>query len=159
MTQAEEIAHLKKQLSEVLERLKEVLEQLSNAQERESQYLEQVSAMQAENHALNEQLAAAHKRIEELEKQKTPPPPFVKANVVKPRVQLLDMVDNSISPCELISGRFSPHSTEEIDEVFHPMDLCARTSFLPLFHAAFWTAPMGADTEEREVLRKSVIYC
>jgi len=51
MTQEEEIAHLNKRLSEVLERLNEVLEQLSKAQERESQHLEQVSAMQAENHA------------------------------------------------------------------------------------------------------------
>jgi transposase len=33
---------------------------------------------------LEEQLAAAHKRIEELEKQKTPPPAFAKANVEKP---------------------------------------------------------------------------
>ena len=33
---------------------------------------------------LEEQLAAAHKRIEELEKQKTPPPAFAKANVKKP---------------------------------------------------------------------------
>ena len=80
MTQEEEIAHLKKQLSEVLE-------QLSKAQERESRYLEQVSTMQAENHTLKEQLAAAHQRIEELEKQKTPPPPFVKANVVKPQAE------------------------------------------------------------------------
>ncbi len=44
-------------------------------------------------------------------------------------VQPLDMVDNSISPCELISGQFSPHSTVEIDGVFHPMDLCACTCF------------------------------
>src|SRR5260221_12278068 len=51
MTQEEEIAHLNKRLSEVLERLNEVLEQLSKAQERESQHLEQVSAMQAENQA------------------------------------------------------------------------------------------------------------
>jgi transposase len=35
-------------------------------------------------HLLEEQLAAAQKRIEELEKQKTPPPAFVKANVNKP---------------------------------------------------------------------------
>ncbi len=87
MTQEEEIAHLNKRLSEVLERLNEVLEQLSKAQERESQHLEQVSAMQAENHALNKQLAAAHQRIEELEKQKTPLPPFIKANVVKPQAE------------------------------------------------------------------------
>jgi len=42
--------------------------------------------MQAENQTLHEQLAVAQKRIEELEKQKTPPPAFVKANVVKPPV-------------------------------------------------------------------------
>ncbi len=77
MTQEEEIAHLKKQLSELVERL-------SKAEARESQLLAQVSAMQAENQALQEQLAVAHKRIEDLEKQKTPPPAFVKANVVKP---------------------------------------------------------------------------
>ena len=35
-------------------------------------------------HLLEEQLAAAQKGIEELEKQKTPPPAFVKANVNKP---------------------------------------------------------------------------
>ena len=35
-------------------------------------------------HLLEEQLAVAQKRIEELEKQKTPPPTFVKANVKKP---------------------------------------------------------------------------
>jgi transposase len=87
MTKEEEIAHLKKQLSEVLEQLNEVLEQLSKTQERESQYLEQVSAMQAENQTLNEQLRVAQQRIEELEKQKTPPPPFVKANVVKPQAE------------------------------------------------------------------------
>jgi len=76
MTQEEEIAQLKKQL-------REVLEHLSKAQERESHLLAQVSAMQAENQTLHEQLAVAQKRIEELEKHKTPPA-FVKANVVKP---------------------------------------------------------------------------
>src|SRR5216683_4497372 len=86
MTQEEEITQLKKQLSELVERFSEVVEQLSKAQERESQQLAQVSAMQAENQALHEQLAAAHTRIEELEKQKTPPPAFVKANVKKPQV-------------------------------------------------------------------------
>ena len=84
MTQEEEIARLKKQLSELVERFSEVVEQLSKAQERESQQLAHVSAMQAKNQALHEQLAVAQKRIEELEKQKTPPPAFVKANVVKP---------------------------------------------------------------------------
>ncbi len=80
MTQAEEIAQLKKQLSELVERL-------SKAEARESELLAHVSAMQAENQALHEQLAVAHKRIEELEKQKTPPPAFVKANVVKPKAE------------------------------------------------------------------------
>ena len=80
MTQEEEIADLKKQLSELVERL-------SKAEARESQLQAQVSAMQAENHVLHEQLAVAHKRIEELEKQKTPPPAFVKANVVKPKAE------------------------------------------------------------------------
>lgn len=80
MTQEEEIAQLNKQLSELVERL-------SKAEARESQLLAQVSAMQAENQALHEQLAVAHKRIEELEKQKTPPPVFVKANVVKPKAE------------------------------------------------------------------------
>ena len=73
MTHGEERAYLKKQRSEVVERLNGVLEQLSKAQERERQYLEQ--------------LAAAHQRIEELEKQKTLPPPFVKANVKKPQAE------------------------------------------------------------------------
>jgi chromosome segregation ATPase len=84
MTQEEEIAQLKKQPSRLVERFSEVVDHLSEAQERESQLLAQVSAMQADNQALQEQLAGAHKRIEELEKQKTPPPAFVKANVVKP---------------------------------------------------------------------------
>ena len=87
MKQEEEIARLKKQLSELVERFSEVVEQLSKAEARESQQLAQVSAMQAENQALQEQLAVAQKRIEELEKQKTPPPPFVKATVVKPRAE------------------------------------------------------------------------
>ena len=87
MTQEVEIAQLKKQLSELVERFSEVVEQLSKAQGRENQLLAQLSAMQAENQALQEQLAVAQKRIEELEKQKTPPPAFVKANVVKPKAE------------------------------------------------------------------------
>ncbi len=84
MTQEEEIAYLKKQLSELVARFSEVVEHLSKAEARESHLLVQVSAIQAENQALHEQLAVAQKRIEELEKQKTPPPAFVKANAVKP---------------------------------------------------------------------------
>jgi transposase len=63
MTQEEEIRELKERLSEALEQVKAVL---------------------TENQDLKEQLAEAHKRIAELEKQKTPPPAFVKANVAKP---------------------------------------------------------------------------
>jgi transposase len=84
MTQEEEITHLKKQLSEMFWRL-------SETEKRESQLLEQMSGlraelseMQAEKQGLQEQLAVAHQCIEELQKQKTPPPAFVKANVVKP---------------------------------------------------------------------------
>src|SRR5215472_9851084 len=55
------------------ERIKQLEEQLSQA-------LEHIGMLQ-------EQLAAAHKRIEELEKQKTPPAAFVKANVKKPQAQ------------------------------------------------------------------------
>src|SRR5438270_13416566 len=85
MTQTEEIAQLNKQLGEMLWRL-------SEAEKRESQLLEQVSGlrdelseMQAEKQGLQEQLAVAHQRIEELQKQKTPPPAFAKANVKKPK--------------------------------------------------------------------------
>jgi chromosome segregation ATPase len=85
MTQEEEITQLKKQLSEFMERVSEVVEHLSKAQERESHLLAQVSAIQAENQALHEQLAVAQKRIEEWEKQKTPPPSFVQAKVKKPQ--------------------------------------------------------------------------
>ena len=84
MTQEEEIAQLKKELSKVLERVSEMVEQLSKAKARESEYQKKLSALQAENHALNEQLVTAHKRIEELEKLKTPSPTFVKANKRKP---------------------------------------------------------------------------
>jgi transposase len=51
-------------------------ERIGWLEEQLKQALEQVQTLQ-------EQLAAAHKRIEELEKQKTPPPAFAKANVVK----------------------------------------------------------------------------
>jgi hypothetical protein len=85
MTQEEEIARLKKQLSELVERFSEMGERRSKTEARESQLLAQVSAVQAENQALQEQLAVAHQRIEELEKQKTPPPAFVKANVKQPK--------------------------------------------------------------------------
>src|SRR6266516_7654112 len=53
---------------------------------------EEVAQLQAENHALREALKQTQKllgvalaRIEELEKQKTPPPAFVKANKQKPQ--------------------------------------------------------------------------
>ncbi len=52
-------------------------ERIATLEERLKQALEQVRL-------LEEQLAAAHKRIEELEKQKPPPPAFAKAHVKKP---------------------------------------------------------------------------
>src|SRR5438876_1038034 len=58
MTAEEKIASLEHQLNEALERLKEVTELLRETQE---------------------QLQQAQGRIAELEKQKTPPPAFVKA--------------------------------------------------------------------------------
>lgn len=53
-------------------------ERIATLEEQLKQALEQVRL-------LGEQLAAAHKRIEELEKLKTPPPAFAKANVKKPQ--------------------------------------------------------------------------
>lgn len=46
---------------------------------------EENAQLRAENQQLQEQLRQALLRIEELEKQKTPPPSFVKANVAKPK--------------------------------------------------------------------------
>jgi transposase len=63
MTAEEKIASLEQQLKEALEQLKEVTGLLRETQE---------------------QLQQAQSRIAELEKQKTPPPPFVKANKQKP---------------------------------------------------------------------------
>ena len=51
-------------------------ERIKQLEEHLSQAMEQIGSLQ-------EQLAVAHRRIEELEKQKTPPPAFVKANVKK----------------------------------------------------------------------------
>lgn len=48
---------------------------------------EEIARLRAENQELREALRQALARIEELEKQKTPPPGFVKANVRKPVVQ------------------------------------------------------------------------
>jgi transposase len=53
-------------------------ERIAHLEEQLKQALEQICLLQ-------EQLAAAQKHIEELEKQKTPPPAFVKANVKKPQ--------------------------------------------------------------------------
>jgi transposase len=52
-------------------------ERIASLEEQLKHALEQV-------HILQEHLAAAQKRIEELEKQKTPPPAFVKANAKRP---------------------------------------------------------------------------
>ena len=55
-------------------------ERIASLEERLTQALEQLRVTQ-------EELAVAYQRIEELEKQKTPPPAFVKANVKKPPEQ------------------------------------------------------------------------
>ncbi len=55
-------------------------EHIARLEEQLKQALEQV-------HVLQGQLGAAQKRIEELEKQKTPPPAFVKTNVKKPKTE------------------------------------------------------------------------
>ena len=66
MTAEETIETLEGQLREALEGLKEVTERLRETQE---------------------QLKQAQARIVELEKQKTPPPPFIKANKKKPKAE------------------------------------------------------------------------
>jgi transposase len=64
MTTEEQIAFLSTQLNQALEQLKQTQEQLQQTQE---------------------QLRQAQGRIAELEKQKTPPPAFINANVKKPK--------------------------------------------------------------------------
>lgn len=70
MTTEEQITYLSEKLSQAVERLSQAQEQLRVTQE--------------ELQVTREQLHAAQARIQELEKQKTPPPAFVKANVKKP---------------------------------------------------------------------------
>ena len=48
---------------------------------------EEITQLRVENQALREALSQALVGIEELEKQKVPPPEFVKANVEKPAVE------------------------------------------------------------------------
>src|SRR5215472_9803330 len=48
---------------------------------------EEIAHLRTENQALRKALSQALARIEELEKQKTPPAEFVKANVKKPAAQ------------------------------------------------------------------------
>src|ERR1700686_229123 len=64
MTAEETIASLEAQLKQAVERLAEVIERLTEA---------------------SEQLRVAQARIEQLEKLKTPPPAFVKAEKKKPQ--------------------------------------------------------------------------
>jgi transposase len=58
-------------------------ERITSLEAQLSQVLEQWGHTQEELRQAREELAAAYKRIEELEKQKTPRPTFVKANVKK----------------------------------------------------------------------------
>jgi transposase len=124
MTQEEEIAQLKKQLSELVERFSEVVEHLSKAQERESHLLAQLSAMQAENQALQEQVAVAQKRIEKLEKQKTPPPSFVKAKVKKP--QGGEKQQRKKRAAKHNHGRRRPAPTRTVDHLIKHCPVCAN---------------------------------
>ena len=56
-------------------------ERIASLEKQLKQALEQIRVLQ-------EELAAAYKRIEDLEKQKTPPPPpLVKANEAKPKAE------------------------------------------------------------------------
>lgn len=48
---------------------------------------EEIAHLRAENQTLREALSQALARIEELEKQKTSPPEFVKANGKKPKAE------------------------------------------------------------------------
>jgi transposase len=57
------------------------------AEERIASLEDQLKAALEQIRVLQEELAAAHKRIEELEKQKTPPAAFVKANAKKPQTE------------------------------------------------------------------------
>src|SRR5947209_19535030 len=58
-------------------------ERIASLEAQLSQMLEELGQTQEKLHQAHEQLAVAYQRIEELEKQKTPPPAFVKANVKK----------------------------------------------------------------------------
>jgi transposase len=86
---------------------------------------EEIAYLRADNQRLQEQLAQALTRIEELEKQKTPPPSFVKANVAKPkekkvrkkrrpdqngvrkRANPTQVVEHRIDTCPTCQGRLS----------------------------------------------------
>ncbi len=86
---------------------------------------EEIAQLRADNQRLQEQLAQALKRIEELERQKTPPPSFVKANVtkahekktrkkrsaehngVRKRAEPTQVVDHRIEICSTCQGHLS----------------------------------------------------
>lgn len=86
---------------------------------------EEIIALRAENQQLQEQLRQALQRIEELERQKTPPPAFVKANRAKPterkarkkrraedngvrkRADSTQIVEHRIETCPSCQGRLS----------------------------------------------------
>jgi hypothetical protein len=57
------------------------------AEERSASLEEQLTQALEQLRVTQEELAVSYQRIEELEKQKTPPPAFVKANVKKPAAE------------------------------------------------------------------------
>jgi len=81
MKQEEDFRQLQIEHQALQEELRTTQEQLAMALAR----IEDQQALQEELRRAQEQLAAALARIEELEKKKTEPPAFVKANVEKPK--------------------------------------------------------------------------
>ena len=116
MTAAETIASLEAQLKQALERLDEVTEQLRVAQA----------------------------RIEELEKLKTPPPAFVKANKKKPQEDQKKARKKRDARHNRARARSTPTQIVEHRLVTTP---CYMNSVGP------WTVYQGAEKMVEEVLR------
>lgn len=86
MEAEEKIAYLEDALRQALEELQQSREQLRELQKLQEQWQEsqrQMQRMREELQQKQEQLQKAEARIAELEKLKTPPPAFVKANKKK----------------------------------------------------------------------------
>ena len=62
-------------------------DQIARLEEQLTHLLEQLRVKDEQVQMLQEQLRMAQARLEELEKRKTPPTPFVKADMVKPKAE------------------------------------------------------------------------